>query len=214
MGVMQDRHRMMGACDSELPPQYKRLTYVHAPYGAYLDTGITINRGCIVTLDMMILATTNNFSYWGYRWSGNWTSPYQFYIQTNKGNRIIIGTTATGANNNAAFVGDVRQKIVMDTTTGSAYVNGSQVSLTTNTTNAFDSDGSSVYHPTLFGANMVGTIGYSSGYMKVYAYQVEESGALTQKLIPCKNASGTVGFWDAVRHTFMTSATAIAFDEA
>ena len=214
MGMMQDRHRMLAAFDPKLPPQYKRLTYVHAPYGAYLDTGITINRGCIVTLDMMISATTSNFSYWGYRWSGNWTNPYQMYIQTNNGYRIIVGTTAGGSDNNEAFVGDVRQKIVMDTTAGKVYVNGSQVSLTTDVANAFDADGSSVYHPALFGANMVGTVGSSSGTMKVYAYEVSESGALTQKLIPCQDASGTVGFWDAVRHTFMTSATATAFDGA
>ena len=194
----------------EIPHSYTRIDHVFAPYGAYLDTGITISRGCVVTLDMMAEATTANLSYWGYRWSGNWTKPYSWYIMTNNAYRVIMGTTAAGSNNAAAWSGGVRQVIVMDSGTGKVTVNGEEITLTTSPADAFNESGSSVYHPYLCGANMVGSTGYTSNFT-VYGYEVREGGVLVQKLVPCKDGTDAVGFYDTVRHVFMPSSGSVAF---
>lgn len=221
MGVMEDRHRMIASGGGLLPPGYAQMTYIRATgnqdgtAGAYIDTGIALHRGYVVAIDIEIDTTAANFAYWGYRWQGSYSDPYQCYIQTTGGSRrVFFGTNFRGAGNDDVFPFDQRFVIVIDSASGTVTVNGQAVTLNVDLANIADESGSTVKNPYLGAFNNVTYAATTNTAAKYYGYKVTENGVLVQRFIPARNSSGVYGMYDTVSRTFFTSGNSYPFTGA
>lgn len=195
-----------------LPKGYTQLAYIESSSGgAYINTGLVLESGFKVSIDFEVPTSTANLSFWGYRWSGSFSDPYQCYIMSNSGNRrIVVGTTSGGTGNNAAFLFDHRTLIIIDAENQLVTVDGEEVTLNKDFANVLNGSGSSVYAPTLFTFNVVGTPSAGCA-MKLYGYKVEHNGEILQNMIPAKNAEDVCGMYDLISNQFFDSETSTPF---
>lgn len=198
--------------EPELPSGYTRLNYIQSQGLAYINPGLVLHSGFVVTVDLEVMTTTSNYAFWGYRWQGSYTDPYQCYFQCNGGNRrVFFGTNYQNAGNDAAYPFDERFTITINTTDGVVLVNGQKVTVNVNLSNIADSTGSTVRIPYLGAFNNNGTASTTNNAAKYYGYSVKENGALIQNFIPAINPNGVYGMFDTVSQSFFASAVTEQF---
>ena len=138
----------------------------------------------------------------------------------NAGNRAIVAgkansAAATGTTTAWAF-GTVNT-FVIDTANDSITVNGSTpTGLLYDLSNgkAFDDEGSSNRVPFLAAFNRAGTPVGPCNTTRLYLYQVERSGMIIHKFVPCTNPLGVYGMYDVPTGDFFTSANSKTFTGA
>lgn len=214
MGNLMQRRFAMLAAAGELPPGYRRLEYIASTTGAYINTGMQIQRGDKVTLKFYTsVASSGEQAMWGYRRSGTYENAQQWYIRVTSTGRkyIIIGRDSymSSVGNVDSFALDTVNTLVMDSANNTVTVNGTApdgLVFDYSNGNAFDSNGMSVQPPYLFANNDKGTVSSISEATRIYGYTVERGGAAVQNFVPVVNPSGVYGMYDTVNHTFFGSA--------
>jgi hypothetical protein len=124
------------------------------------------------------------------------------------GNRFIVCGTSTSASavgNSSCWAFGTKNTIILDSAQNKITVNGSQPSpLNFDFSNGavFDDNGSGVYNPYLFGANLIGNFSTAANTTMIYGYKVEKAGNVIINLIPAVNPSDEVGMYDTVSRSF------------
>lgn len=198
--------------EPELPPEYTRLNYIQSQGAAYINTGRVLHSGYVVTLDLEVAASTSNYAFWGYRWQGSYTDPYQCYIQCNGGlRRVFFGTSFRDSGNDNAYPFDQRFTITIDSTNGTVMIDGQKITLNVNLANITDSTGSTVKIPYIGAFNNVTYAATTSNVAKYYGYTVKENGAVIQHFIPAIDPNGVYGMFDTISQSFFKSAVSEQF---
>ena len=202
-----------------LPSGYTRLNYITGN-GAYIDTGIKLQQGCIVKIVAEIVTNNTEQCPWGYRWDGTWSNITECAIYHNSGNRAIAvgkGLSKSQHGTNEAYSFDIKNTFVIDSVNQIVTVNGTiPTSLNYDFSNGamFNTDGSSQYNPYLFAMNSKGNASVIEKNMKLYEYKVIQSGTVLQHLIPVKNPSNVYGMFDLASRQFIESANSSTFTGA
>lgn len=205
---------------SDLPEGYTKLDYLLNTQGAYIDTGMVLDRRCKITIAFEADERDDNRALFGWRRSGNFNQPYQFYINTNKPQEHLDRLIIIGVGANVSFVGskecfelNVKNTLVVCPADGIVTLNGSNVTFNYELAirYAYNASGSSEIAPALFAFNNAGTIGGISNGMKLYRYKVEKDGELLQDFIPCISPEDIYGVYDLVSETFIGSSNENSF---
>lgn len=212
---MRRRHELMANGDGLLPPNYRRLEYLKnnsstAGEAAYIDTGLILQKGCIVSITFLQPNSSANRVIYGWRYAGSYTDGQKAMLFMDSGNRFItvgVRTGQSGAGRTDCFPVDEKTTVVFDTSAEKIYVDGVEFTGNYNFANgkAFDTSGTSGYSPYLYAFNNGGSIGGSTYLCSIYDYHVTQSGNDIQHMIPAVNPDGVYGLYDIVSHQFYTS---------
>lgn len=194
-----------------LPGDYQEVEYIESTGTQYIDTGIALNNGCVITLDFLIAESSVNRVIYGWRRKGRYTDTYHAFMgsNANKTRYIAIGRPSAGVKYPICFEYGIRNKILIDSADRQVLVNNLVVDCDADFSNgkAFDENGSSEYHPYLFALNNAGTPLAISDDVRIYAYSVQYGNELLQDFIPCyRKSDGEIGMYDTVSRTFYTNA--------
>lgn len=193
-----------------LPAEYQEVEYLESTGTQYIDTGMVLNNGCVITLDFLIADSAVNRIVYGWRRKGLFTQPYQAYITSNtrKIRQIVVGRSADVDTYPQSFEYDVRNKVLMDSVDEHVLVNGIVTDCGPDFSNgkAFDENGSSEYHPYLFALNNAGRAVAISKDTRIYGYSVQYEGELLQSFVPCyRKIDKVAGMYDVVNGVFYTN---------
>ncbi len=193
-----------------LPAEYQEVEYLESTGTQYIDTGIVLNNGCVITLDFLMAESAVNRIVYGWRRKGAHTNSYQAYITSNtsKIRQIVIGRSSTDTYPQS-FEYDVRNKVLIDSVDEQVLVNDTVIDCGANFNNgrAFDENGSSEYHPYLFALNNAGRAVAISEDTRIYGYSVQYEGELLQSFVPCyRKIDKVAGMYDVVNGVFYTNA--------
>lgn len=197
-----------------LPRDYQEVEYIESTGTQYIDTGIALNNGCVITLDFLIAEASTNRTIYGWRRKGRYTEPYQAMVGANASKTRYIAVGRSSTNVPQCFKYDVRNKVLIDSANEQVLVNNLVVDCGADFSNrkAFDENGSSVVHPYLFALNNAGTPLAISKDSRIYAYSVQYGDELLQSFVPCyRKSDGEIGMYDIVTRTFYTNAGTGAF---
>lgn len=192
-----------------LPAEYQEVEYLESTGTQYIDTGIALNNGCVITLDFLIAESSVNRIIYGWRRKGAYSQPYQATVGANQRKTRYVAVGRSSANVPQCFEYDVRNKVLIDSANKQVLVNNLVVNCGANFSNgkAFDENGSSGYHPYLFALNNVGTAFAISQDIRIYGYSVQYDGELLQSFIPCyRKIDNVPGMYDIVNNVFYTNA--------
>ena len=192
-----------------LPVEYQEVEYIESTGTQYIDTGIVLNNGCVITLDFLIAEASTNRTIYGWRRKGRYTEPYQAMVGANASKTRYIAVGRASTNVPQCFKYDVRNKVLIDSANEQVLVNNLVVDCGANFSNgkAFDENGSSVVHPYLFALNNAGTPLAISKDSRIYAYSVQYGGELLQSFVPCyRKIDNVAGMYDVVNDVFYTNA--------
>ena len=203
-----------------LPGAYRRVEYLESTGTQYIDTGIVLNKGCIiaVTFEVGDLSISDNYSSYGWRYYGDYGGKQQLYINARRDDNAIYRMVIAGVPASTSGTGgtiwydlNVKNTIVLDSYSEKIYMNGVEVGGSykydfSNGT-AFNSGGSSVYNPYLFAMNNKGAVAAISNRTKIYGYSIKQNNAFVQNFIPCvRKADNKPGMYDTVSKTFYINA--------
>ena len=191
-----------------LPVEYQEVEYIESTGTQYIDTGIVLNNGCVITLDFLIAEASTNRTIYGWRRKGRYTEPYQAMVGANASKTRYIAVGRASTNVPQCFKYDVRNKVLIDSANEQVLVNNLVVNCGANFSNgkAFDENGSSVVHPYLFALNNAGTPLAISKDSRIYAYSVQYGGELLQSFVPCyRKIDNVAGMYDVVNDVFYTN---------
>ena len=194
-----------------LPVEYQEVEYIESTGTQYIDTGIVLNNGCVITLDFLIAESSVNRTIYGWRRKGTFTDTYQAYITSNtrKLRYIVIGRTADISTYPQSFEYGVRNKVLIDSVNEQVLVNDIVTDCGPDFSNGkpFNENGSSEYHPYLFALNNAGRAVAISQNTRIYGYSVQYGDELLQDLIPCyRKIDKVAGMYDVVNDVFYTNA--------
>lgn len=199
-----------------IPTEYQEVEYLESTGTQWIDTGATLNNGCVITIDFSIDESTVNRVVYGWRRKGSYTNPYQFFIGANsqKVRYVAIGVSSY-INSSSSKYGHIfeygtRNKIVIDSINKRILVNGVATDCNENfdNGNGFNEDGLSEYNPYLFTFNNSGSVSVRTicSDTKIYAYSVKYGNKLSQNFIPCyRKSDSKPGMYDPVAKTFYTN---------
>lgn len=190
-----------------LPVEYQEVEYIESTGTQYIDTGIVLNNGCVITLDFLIAESYVNRIIYGWRRKGTYTNPYHAYMGSSytKMRYIAIGRASDITTYPPGFEYDVRNRIVIDSADRQVLVNNIVKDCGADFSNgkAFDENGSSGVHPYLFALNYAGSPLAISRDTRIYEYIVQIGDELLQSFIPCYRISDDViGMYDLVSKQF------------
>ena len=183
---------------SRLPAGYTEVEYVTTQHTSgvlsYVNTGINCVRTTRCVLDIEFGSPSKESLYFGTdngRNSNNMVTYFkQSYTTTQLKYQIGASTSAT-----SAAVGSTsgRHTIDIDNMTGILKFDSKSITMV--------SGGFTTLMPTnlpyrLYATNYAAT--------KWYSVEIYKNGTLTRQMIPCKNSSGTAGFYDLVYKNFYT----------
>ena len=191
-----------------LPVEYQEVEYLESTGTQYIDTGIVLNNGCVITLDFLIAESSVNRAIYGWRRKGTYTNPYQASIGANQRKTRYVAVGRSSSNVPQCFSYGVRNKVLIDSVDSQVLVNNVVVNCGANFSNgkAFDENGSSVVHPYLFALNNAGTPLAISEDTRIYAYSVQYGDELLQDFIPCyRKIDNVAGMYDVVNDVFCTN---------
>lgn len=178
-----------------LPKGYKRLKYIQSSGTQYIDSLFTPNQDTRVVVEAEFAVTSAVTSLFGAR-SGNKSNDYSFGSYSNY-YRSHYGTDGSNFDTSIVF----SEKFKIDKNKNITTIGES------NTLTAAASEFTCPSSMTLF------TFSDSSGARteycataKFYSCQIYDNGTLVRDFIPCQNASGSVGLWDAVNSVFYGNA--------
>ena len=192
-----------------LPAEYQEVEYLESTGTQYIDTGIALNNGCVITLDFLIVELSINRAIYGWRRKGTYSQPYQASVGANQRKTRYVAVGRSSANVPQCFNYDVRNKVLIDSTNEQVLVNNLVVNCGADFSNgkAFDENGSSVVHPYLFALNNAGTTLAISNDTRIYGYSVQYEGELLQSFVPCyRKIDKVAGMYDVVNGVFYTNA--------
>lgn len=179
-----------------LPKGFKRLEYIESTGTQCADTGVVGNQGIEFEVEFEIANSVSSSGQGTVLGCLSSTSArYEITTWTNNayGGQFCFGTNIydAGITQNVRMTMALRNG-VLTTPRGTVSVSAS----------AFDS-GISI---ALFGRHRQ-NVGFDEfAKMKLYSCQIYDNGTLVRDYIPCQNASGTVGLWDAVNEVFYGNA--------
>lgn len=182
-----------------LPKGFKRLEYIQSSGAQYVDSGFVPNQDTRIEMDVVPLSIaeagdSTGFIPYGAATAYN-SNAFECYTTASKlsfnydGQYSVNGTIAVGTeihishNKNAVLVAADGTPVVEKTFTYQAFT--APYSLTVCATHR---------------ASML------CGNQKVKTCQIYDNGTLIRDFIPCQNASGAVGLWDAVNEEFYRNA--------
>lgn len=194
-----------------LPVEYQEVEYLESTGRQYIDTGMVLNNGCVITLDFLMAESSVNRIVYGWRRKGLFTQPYQAYITSNtrKIRQIAIGRSADVSTYPPSFEYGVRNRVLIDSVNEQVLVNGVVSDCGPDFSNGkpFDEDGSSQYHPYLFALNNAGRAVAISEDTRIYGYSVQYGDRLLQSFVPCyRKIDKVAGMYDVVNGVFYTNA--------
>ena len=187
---------------SRLPDGYTELEYIQSNGTQYIDTGFKPNQ------DTRVICTVENFpntkysqAIFGARTSTTSSDSFVFlsaediksYRSDYGSNR---GTVGSGFN--------VPDRLVVDKNKNITTLNDQKE--TVNPTATFTSK-----NLFLLACNTNGGASLKSTGVRLLSCKIYNNGTLIRDLVPCKNASGTVGLYDLVQSKFYTNAGTGAF---
>lgn len=191
-----------------LPAEYQEVEYLESTGTQYIDTGIVLNNGCVITLDFLIAESAVNRIAYGWRRKGRYTQAYQAMVGANASKTRYIAVGRSSANVPQCFEYDVRNKVLIDSVDRQVIVNNLVVNCGANFSNgkAFDENGSSELHPYLFALNNAGTPLAISEDTRIYGYSVQYEDELLQSFVPCyRKIDNVAGMYDVVNDVFYTN---------
>lgn len=192
-----------------LPAEYQEVEYLESTGTQYIDTGIALNNGCVITLDFLIAESSVNRIIYGWRRKGRYTQPYQAMVGANASKTRYIAVGRGSNNVPQCFSYGVKNKVLIDSIDRQVIVNNLVVECGADFSNgkAFSGDGSSELHPYLFALNNVGTPLAISEDTRIYGYSVQYGDELLQDFIPCyRKIDNVPGMYDIVNNVFYTNA--------
>ena len=196
---------------ARLPKEYQEVEYIESTGTQYIDTGIVLNNGCVITLDFLIAESSVNRVISGWRRKGTYTAPYQAFMGSNerKLRYVAIGRASNISSYPPSFEYGVRNKVLIDSVNEQVLVNDIVTDCGPDFSNGkpFNENGSSEYHPYLFALNNAGRAVAISQDTRIYGYSVQYGDELLQSFIPCyRKSDGEIGMYDIVTRTFFQNA--------
>ena len=180
-----------------LPKGYKRLEYIQSSGTQYVKTNFYPNNNTRVFMDFAFTgAYSGNIGLCGAR-TNSTSKAYCFWFYTD----YITSCRFDFASNSDKGT-EVKlpsgEKLTLDMNQNTCVCGDFSQTKT-------DADFQCDYDLALFGINTAGTVGtLFTG--KLYSCQIYDNGTLVRDFIPCQNASGAVGLWDAVNSVFYGNA--------
>ena len=181
-----------------LPKGFKRLEYIKSDGSSYIDSGFVPNHDTRVYAEAVLPIASSTQALFGCRVSSS-SRQYQFVTQGGY-YRTDYNTTI----NNFTTHDYGTAKFYLDKNKNVTDLNGEYSS--TNTYASFTCPGN-MY---IFATNNNGAV-YAQATATLYCMRVYDNGALVRDFIPCQNASGAVGLWDAENEVFYGNAGTGAF---
>lgn len=181
-----------------LPKGYKRLEYIKSDGSSYIDSGFVPNQDTRVYAEAVLPIASSTQALFGCRVSSS-SRQYQFVTQGGY-YRTDYNTTI----NNFTTHDYGTAKFYLDKDKNFTDLNGEYSS--THTYASFTCPGN-MY---IFATNNNGAV-YAQASAKLYCMRVYDNGTLVRDFIPCQNASGAVGLWDAENEVFYGNAGTGAF---
>lgn len=186
-----------------LPKGFKRLEYIQSSGSEYINTAFKPNNNTKLVAELQFVSapsTTSNSFLLGARSSSSSGRFSLFYGgSANGGWGFGYNTTLNAVTTTV----DPTSKTTAVINKNVCTVGGQSVTASATTFNT-------TQNLTLFAENNSGTVGQGSA-IKLYSCQIYENGTLVRDFIPCQNASGAVGLWDAVNAVFYGNAGTGAF---
>ena len=182
-----------------LPKGYKRLEYIQADGASYIDSNFAPNQDTRVYAECELpISASSNQGLFGSRVSSS-SSAFQFVTQGGYYRSDYNGTLTTISSSDYGTA-----KFYVDKNKNATDLNGQY---SAEATYAAFSCPHSMY---IFATNNNGAL-YDQSSAKLYVMKIYDNGTLVRDFIPCQNASGAVGLWDAVNEEFYGNAGAGTF---
>ena len=208
---------LTGNYDSRLPSGFTPLEYVSSSgVDEYVDTGIVLDSfdldvECVVKFNNS--ATTTPKMAWAYMGGSANLPRWGFGGYTSKWLASVNNTTSAGSfdqNKHSA-----KLSVFEDSGTPKymAAIDGEDIYPSASSIQNVDLFTSNTLSVFLFARNNNGTPGNFSE-CQIYGFKVTKAGTVTHELIPAKNASGVVGFYDLNTHAFLTNGGETALGSA
>ena len=106
-----------------LPGDYQEVEYIESTGTQYIDTGIALNNGYVITLDFLIAESSVNRIIYGWRRKGRYTETYQAMIGANASKTRYIAVGRASTNIPSCFNYGVRNKVLIDSANEQVLVN-------------------------------------------------------------------------------------------
>lgn len=190
-----------------LPTEYTKLEYIESSGTQYIDTGFIPNQDSRVVMDAHANISTSAavsstyFAFFGCRGNNKYFEIYKaasasWYLYFLCGSVSAYSTSYTSASS-------YNKRMVIDVNKNVATVDKETLTVAAATWQAS-------YSLMLFATN---TNGSAASYipMKLYSCQIYDNGTLIRDFVPAKNASGTVGLYDAVNGELYANSGSGAF---
>lgn len=175
-----------------LPSGYVKLEYIQSSGTQHIDTLFKPNNNTRVVMDIEVLSSTANMStMFGARTSAT-SNNYAFMWINN-----ALRSDYNGAYTQTWDVPYTNRRVI-DKNKETTTIDGVSKSYT-------NASFQSPVNLVLLALNNNGTVQWKTS-AKLFSCEVYNNGSLIRKFIPCKNASGTVGLWDAVNAVFYGNA--------
>lgn len=181
-----------------LPKGFKRLEYIQSSGTQYVDTGFIPNQNTRVVMDAQFTSTPAALTaLFGAR--GSASSQHFVYYNNNQskfslrfggGTENFVSVTATDRN-------------MFDLNKNTLSVGSKSITATSATFSAARDMYLFAIHDAV--ENAAGEARYLAAF-KLYSCQIYDNGTLVRDFIPCQNASGAVGLWDAENEVFYGNA--------
>ena len=189
-----------GVFKAGAPSEYTTLNYIESTGTQYIDTGYSAPEGFYTEFDTLYTSV-----YGGYIvGSHNLASPYgRNGIGPQHTNFWEIGTGDTCPAGTSTITANTRYHVEASTVKGNSYatVNGTSEVTTT------DSSSRSSFNLLLFYNQYSQNTGGDTLSARLYYLKIwDENHELVRVFIPAKNASGTIGLYDALSGNFYTNA--------
>lgn len=175
----------------ELPSGYTQVEYIESSGTQYIDTGFKPNQDTRVVAKAKYTSVSGSVCLFGTRYATN-AERYEFFASSN--------SFRTSYNTIATAIGTANTNVIdIDKNKNVTSINGTIVS--TYTYAAFQC-ANNLY---LFADNQNGTVSMFSSAV-VYSFQIYDNNTLVRDYVPCVNADGVAGLYDAVNGVFYGNA--------
>lgn len=175
-----------------LPKGFKRLEYIQSSGTQYIDSGFIPNQDTRVVCKAQYTDTSGSEALLGSRYS---TSKDRYDFVMTGGVFYSVYNNNTGMTTATATA----SVMVIDKNKNITSIDG--VVFSTQTYASFQCPGNLL----LFANNTNNTPGLQAS-ATIYSCQIYDNGTLIRDYVPCKNASGAVGLWDAANEVFYGNA--------
>lgn len=176
---------------ASLPSGYTKLDYIESSGTQYIDTGFKPNQNTRCVIDIENLSSAQA-AFFGARVSQTAASFTYFSLTA------TTGRSDYGSSKQSMSFTSTVGRYTVDQNKNVCIANGVTA---TGTANTFQL----TYNLYLMAVNQAGAA-IQNAKMKMYSAKIYDNRTLVRDLIPCKNASGTIGLWDNVNSVFYANA--------